>query len=124
MSIICTFTAPPVFVLDAPLSPVVPRCPLNRVFHSAVLPCLQSSWLMHTGKPTGVAVSHCITWSQTQLIFTTCQIRYHSHLWDHRSTGQLCTLFSRGGLEYHMMSRVRQLILVGVSVCPLEPTWL
>jgi hypothetical protein len=29
------------------------------------------------------------TWSQTQLILTTCQIRYHSHLWDHRSTGQL-----------------------------------
>ena len=35
------------------------------------------------------AVSHCITWFQTQLILTTCQIRYHSHLWDHRSTGQL-----------------------------------
>ena len=33
---------------------------------------------MHTGKPTGVAVSHC-TWFQTQLILTTCQIRYHSH---------------------------------------------
>ena len=41
------------------------------------------------GKPTGVAVSHCITWFQTQLILTTRQIRYHSHLWDHRSTGQL-----------------------------------
>ena len=27
----------------------------------------------------GVAVSHCITWFQTQLILTTCQIRYHSH---------------------------------------------
>ena len=38
---------------------------------------------MHTGKPTSVAVSHCITWFQTQLILTTCQIRYHSHLWDH-----------------------------------------
>ena len=24
-----------------------------------------------------------------ELILTTCQIRYHSHLWDHRSTGQL-----------------------------------
>ena len=33
---------------------------------------------MHTGKPTGVAASHCITWFQTQLILTTCQIRYHS----------------------------------------------
>ena len=36
----------------------------------------QSSRLMHTGKPPGVAVSHCITWFQTQLIHTTCQIRY------------------------------------------------
>ena len=27
----------------------------------------------------GVAVSHCTTWFQTQLLFTTCQIRYHSH---------------------------------------------
>ena len=29
-------------------------------------------------KPTGVAVSHCMTWFQTQLILTTCQIRYHA----------------------------------------------
>ena len=28
---------------------------------------------------TGVAVSHGITWFQTQLIPTLCQIRYHSH---------------------------------------------
>ena len=35
---------------------------------------------------TGVAVSR---WFQNQLILTTCQIRYHSHLWDHRRTGQL-----------------------------------
>ena len=27
----------------------------------------------------GVAVSHCITWFQTQPIPTTCQIRYHGH---------------------------------------------
>ena len=47
-----------------------------------------SSCLMHTGKATGVAVSHCITWFQTQLILTMCQIHYHSH-WDHGSTGQL-----------------------------------
>ena len=33
---------------------------------------------MHIGKPTGVAASLCITWFQTQLILTTCQIRYHS----------------------------------------------
>ena len=41
--------------------------------------------LMHSG----VSVSHCITWFQTQLILTTWQICYHSHLWHHRSTGQL-----------------------------------
>ena len=29
---------------------------------------------MHTGQPTGVALSHCITWFQTELILTTCQI--------------------------------------------------
>ena len=68
--------------------------------------------LTHTGKPTGVAVSHCITWFQTQLILAKCQIRYHSHLWDHRSTGQLRTLIPRGHLEYCEMSRLRQLILV------------
>ena len=39
--------------------------------------------LIETGKPTGVAVSHCIAWFQTQQILITCQIRYHSHLWDH-----------------------------------------
>ena len=57
--------------------------------HTAVLCSPQSLCLMHTGKPTGVAVFHCITWFQTQLISTTCQIPYHSHLRDHRSTGQL-----------------------------------
>ena len=31
---------------------------------------LQSLCLTHTGKPAGVAVSHCITWSQTQLILS------------------------------------------------------
>ena len=42
--------------------------------------CLfQPLCLMHTGKPTGMAVSHCITRFQTQLILTTCQIRYHGH---------------------------------------------
>ena len=50
---------------------------------------ISSLCLTHTGKPTGVAVSHCITWFQTHVILTTFQIRYHSHLWDHRSTGQL-----------------------------------
>ena len=72
----------------------ITSCPLNRAPHSAFL--LRHSLsafsllrLMHTGKPTGVAVSHCITWFQTRLILTTCQIRYHSHLWGHRSTGQL-----------------------------------
>ena len=56
--------------------------------YTAVFSSLQSLCLVHTGKPTGVAVSHCITWFQTQLILTTCQIHYHSrHLWGHRSTG-------------------------------------
>ena len=47
--------------------------------HTAVFFGLQSLCLMHTGKPTGVAVSHCRTWFQTQLILTTCQIRSRSH---------------------------------------------
>ena len=47
--------------------------------HTAVFFSRQSLCLMHTGKPTGVAVSHCITWFQTQLIHTTCHIRHHSH---------------------------------------------
>ena len=38
----------------------------------------QSLCLVHTGKATGVAVSHCMTWFQTQLIPTTCQIRYNA----------------------------------------------
>ena len=73
---ICMFTAPPppVFVLHA---------------HSTVFYNWLSFFqprvfgLMHTGKPKGVAVSHCITSFQTQLSLTTFQIRYHSHLWDH-----------------------------------------
>ena len=32
-------------------------------------------------------------------------------LWDHRSTGQLCTLILRGYLEYCEVSGLRQLIL-------------
>ena len=38
----------------------------------------QRESLMHTWKPMGVAVSHCIPWFQPQLILTTCQIRYHT----------------------------------------------
>ena len=43
-----------------------------------------------------------ITWFQfqTQLILTTCQIRYHSH----------CGIIVE--LEYHMVSRLHQLIFV------------
>jgi hypothetical protein len=60
---------------------IVTLCPLSAVFFSLQLLCL-----VHTGKPTGVAVSHCITWfSDSANPLTTCQIRYHSHLWDHRS---------------------------------------
>ena len=46
--------------------------------HTAVLFSLQSLCLVHTGKPTSLAVFHCITQFQTQLILTTCQIRYHA----------------------------------------------
>ena len=70
---------------------------------------MQSLCLMHTGKPTGVAVSHCITWFQTQLILTTCQVRYHSHC---GIIIALDTLIPRGYLEYFKVSRLRQLILV------------
>ena len=45
----------------------------------AAFSSVQSLCLMHTGKPTGVAVSHRITWFRNQLILTTCQIRYHGH---------------------------------------------
>ena len=34
--------------------------------------------IMHAGKPTGVAVFHCIPWFQTQLGLTTFQIGYHT----------------------------------------------
>ena len=44
---------------------------------------------VYNWRPAGVAVSNCIIWYQSGLIAITCQIRYHSHLWDHRSTGQL-----------------------------------
>ena len=52
--------------------------PLHSL-HTAVFFSLQSLCLMQTGKPTRVAVSHCITWFQTELILTTFQIHYHSH---------------------------------------------
>ena len=35
-----------------------------------------SNCLVHTGKPTDVAASHCITWFQ--LTLTMCQIHYHT----------------------------------------------
>ena len=50
-----------------------------KLFLSIFLSCIILLQFMHTGKPTGVAVSHCIAWFQTQLILTTCQIRYHGH---------------------------------------------
>ena len=46
--------------------------------HPAVLFSPQSLRLMYTGKPTGVAVSHCTTRFQTALILTTCQILLQS----------------------------------------------
>ena len=33
-----------------------------------------------------MAVSHSITWFQTQLIVTACQIRCHGRLWDQSPT--------------------------------------
>ena len=58
--------------------------PAHRIWYKSqhckilITPQNRSLCLMHTGKPTGVAVSHCIAWFQTQLILTTCQIRYHA----------------------------------------------
>ena len=49
--------------------------PQPSVFTPLSFFSLQSLCLVHTGRPTGVAVSHCMTWFQTQLILTTCQIR-------------------------------------------------
>ena len=59
-----------------------------------------------------VAVCHCITWFHTSLLLTMCHIRGNSHLWDHPSLQQLNNLVPRGNLRYHVMYRVRQLILV------------
>ena len=33
---------------------------------------------LHKWTATGLAVFHCTTWSQTQLLPPLCQIRYHS----------------------------------------------
>ena len=55
---------------------------------TSMLRCPQHSTLVTCGSLRAWQ-SHCITWFQTQLVLTTCQIHYHSHLWDHRSTGQL-----------------------------------
>ena len=46
-----------------------------RSLHTTVFFSPQSLCLTHTGKPTGVATSHCTTQFQTQLILTTCLIR-------------------------------------------------
>ena len=57
---------------------------------NSLTPPLRSSPQRGTkGWPKGVAVSHCITWSQTQLLLAAYQIRFHTRLWDHRRTGQL-----------------------------------
>ena len=48
------------------------------ILHTTVFFSLQSLCLMHTGKPTGVAVSHCITWFQTQVILAACHCSVHS----------------------------------------------
>ena len=59
-----------------------------------------------------VDVFHCLTCGLTLLTLTACQIRRHSHLWDHHSIRQLKTLVPRRCLESHTMHRVRQLILM------------
>ena len=65
------------FCIKGPPMPYPELCSTLRCYFSAYsLLCL-----MHAGKPTGVAVSHRITWFQTQLILTACQIRYHSLFW-------------------------------------------
>ena len=60
----CVFTTFPFLALHA----------CSSTLYSAFFFSLQSFCLMLTGKPTGVAVSYCIAWPQTQLIFTACQI--------------------------------------------------
>ena len=63
-----------------------------------------------TGKPTGVAVSHCRLWYHSQPILTACQTRSHNHLWDHRSTGPPGTLILRSHPEPRTVRRLRPLI--------------
>ena len=76
---------PPIIMPQLQSGGQAPTVPRENVL------CCGMQW--ETATPVGfpVCVRHndCITWFQTQLILTTCQIRYHSHLWDHRSTGQL-----------------------------------
>ena len=68
--------------------PVSTRCVLRNPICAALSPaCL---WMSEKGNKcsakkvrcailfTGVAVSHCITWFQTQQILTPCQTRYHA----------------------------------------------
>ena len=59
--------------------------------------------LILVGTTPSVAVSHCLTCFQTQLLLTACHIRCHSDLWDHWSIGQLRTLVPRGCLRYHIV---------------------
>ena len=54
---------------------------------------LKSLCLMHSGKPAGVAVSHWLTWFQTQLILTTCDQRGGGrHSWSLSTMGPSPTL--------------------------------
>ena len=45
-----------------------------RSLHTTVFFSPQLLCLLHTGKPTGMAISHCTTQFQRQLILTTCLI--------------------------------------------------
>ena len=64
---------------------------------------------VHTGKPTGMAVSQGVIRYQTRLIRTPRQIRYHSQLCDHRRSGQPSTSIRSMSLGGCPVSRRRQL---------------
>jgi hypothetical protein len=96
---LCLNVIPPPSLIVYEMQPADSTWPSN--LHTAVFFSLQSLCLMHAGKPTGVAVSHCITGLQTQQILTTCQIQHRPFLfyswykWNNRSVVQVI----RAGLE-------------------------
>ena len=61
----------------------VPHPQTTQTHHNTPISSLSNKRAMALSKHP------CITWFQTQLILATCQTPYHSHLLDHRRTGQL-----------------------------------